>query len=292
MFGDGELERMATPTSILLERMADQPDTEEIDIAIRRMNDEHLAIYDAYIQWLGVLQSHLVETAGKETHREALKYAIEKTLPKFVEDYRGKPFRERVQMLASRLRAGESTFNVSETDDRVTFTLDPWSPTRLWRQPQTWLEEEPRNRNGDRYEYPCYGLFDGPASLATVSEAQDITGGRSDVPCYLATEVVSLEQKPIELLGYPLAIIDFPDGIDGETHLDVHKNPADVPGSVYERVGIAKPAAGITESPDEQVFEASELKRLGQPLSIQAEIAAEEGDKEHLRDLADRYDTN
>lgn len=142
LFTEDELSRMATPTSILLENAAASIDKARIEEIVGRMNAEHLAIYDAYIQWLGVLQTHLIETEGEARHREALKQAATKVLPEFVLDYEDVTFRERVEMLASRFRAGGSTFETVESDDRVTFQLDPWGPTRLWRQPQAWLDDQ------------------------------------------------------------------------------------------------------------------------------------------------------
>ncbi len=284
LFTGEELDRLATPTSILLENAASDPTGGAIDEIVQRMNAEHLAIYDAYIQWLGVLQSHIIEKEGEQRHREALKRVVDATLSEFVLEFENVTFRERVEMLAGRFRAGGSTFDVTEHADQVTFSLDPWGPARLW------YAEQEQKRDGNRYEYPCYGLYDEPTSFARLEEAHDVTGGRTDVPGYLATEILSLVIQPIELLGYPLVVFDFPDGVESETELHVYKDPAEIPAEVYDRVGTAKPSRGFPTAADDRVFTSAELDQLGTPLSIQVEESAKAEETAQLEAVADRYD--
>lgn len=290
MFSDEALERMATPTSILIERAAESSGRVEIDRITQRMNDECLAIYDAYIQWVAVLQTCIVEEAGEEAHDRALRYASGKACPQFVKSYEGLATRAHVERVAGRLRSSGSTFEVTEETERVRFELDPWGPVRLWREPREWQESAPRHREGDRYQYPCYGAFEPPVDLTRLSDGRGLTQDRSDLPCHLALEVESLERRPIEHLGVPIASISFPESGADTAVLDVYKDPTAIPEAVYERCGMAKPAAGLSDETREKLFTDTELQRLATPLSIQVEQAAAADDEGRLRAIAGRYD--
>lgn len=99
LFTDEELEQMATPTSILLERATDLGASVSLDRIVQRMNDELLAIYDAYVQWIGVLQTYIVEEAGEDQHERALRYATQHACSRFVRAYEGLSPRERVERI-------------------------------------------------------------------------------------------------------------------------------------------------------------------------------------------------
>lgn len=290
LFTDEELEQMATPTSILLERATDSGASVSLDRVVQRMNDELLAIYDAYVQWIGVLQTYIVEEAGEDEHERALRYATQHACPRFIRAYEGLSPRERVERVAGRLRSSGSTFDVVEESDRVRFELNPWGPIRLWREPRDWQAETPRNRQGNRYEYPCYGAFDEPTDLVSLSEPTDLTHGRADVPCHLAVEVESLERRAIELLGMPVAAIDLPESPTETTVLDVYKDPSAVPETVYQRCGTAKPKSGLPSGTSDRLFTDEELDRLATPLSLQVEAAADAGDDARLEAVAETYD--
>lgn len=288
LFSDEQLELWATPLSIRLERAADPLDRTEIERVRAEMDQECLAIYDAYVKWVGVLQTFLLRRGGQVMHDEALRWAAEFGLRPAVRRLVALPFRERVEALARRLRASGSTFSVDEDGDVVRFRLDSWGgATRLWRAPEAWqLDGSVRQREGDRYRYPSYGLYDPPVSLAWLEGARALTQGRERLPAFLATEVLFLEEMPIEVAGAPLAVVTIPETAADQARLELAKNPAALPSSVYERVGMAKPAAGLELEERERVFSDHELARMGTPLSLQVEAAAAAGDRARLLEIA------
>ncbi len=287
IFTDDQLDHLATPLSIHVERAAKSRSTSALGWVIDQMNQECLGIYDAYVSWMGVLQSFIVERAGEAAHDHALAWVTEYGARPFVRAYGGLGPRARALKLAERLRASGSTFDVTEDELKVRFTLDPWGPIRWWRGAdsagRSW--EDPASARADRLTYPCYGHYDPPVSFAVLSGARPFTHRRDRLPSFLATEILFLEIVPIELFGAPIAAIELGEGPDDVTHLDVYKRAADIPAGVYARAGTAKPV--FTDGGGEtgaRLFTDVELVRMGTPLSLQVADAA--GADDHARLLA------
>lgn len=294
IFTDDELDHLATPLSIHVERAAKAREATGLPWVIDQMNQECLGIYDAYVSWMGVLQSYIVERAGEGAHDMALTWVAEYGTRPFVRSWAGLDARGRALKLAERLRASGSTFDVSEDERRVRFTLDPWGPVRWWRQSdtagQSW--EGPAAVRADRLRYPCYGHYDPPVSFAVLSGGRPLTHGRDELPSFLATEIQFLESVPIELFGYPIAAIELGERADDPSHLDVYKDPADVPSEVYARAGLSKPVLGSGSRDDHgRLFTEEELSRMGTPLSLQVQQAAGADDHAALLEISAGMDT-
>jgi hypothetical protein len=289
VFSAEELDFLATPLSIHLERAAKSHRLGELPWIVDHMNKECLAIYDAYVSWMGVLQTYIVEHAGEAAHDRALTWVGEYGTRPFVRAYAGLGARDRALKLAERLRAAGSTFSVSEDERRIRFRLDPWGPVRWWRdardtEGRSW--EDPRAGDDNRLRYPVYGHYSGPSPFATLTGARPFTHGRDELPSFLATEIQFLEIAPIEVFGFPIAVITLPERADEPSYLDVYKDPADIPEEAYARAGAAKPAGGLPAEPRERVFGDDELDELATPLSLQVQAAAAAEDFERLRRIA------
>ncbi len=289
-FSAEQLDRLATPLSIHLERAADRQDWDALPWIVGQMDMECLAIYDAYVNWMGVLQTFIVERAGETAHDQALAFAAEYGVRPFVHQYAGLDARGRAQKLAQRLRASGSRFEVEESDRLIRFRLDPWGPVRWWRRPEGWEQEEPRRRDGDRLRYPSYGAYDPPLSFAILSGPRPLTQGRQTLPSFLATEVQFLELVPVEVLGAPIAVITLDDGPADPVLLDVYRDPADVPEEAFARIGVARPDH-LPGEPPGRVFTDEELERLATPVSLQVEAAGAARDAARLRAIAANLDT-
>jgi hypothetical protein len=289
VFDQQELDLLATPLSVHVERAAKSGQLGDMPWITDQMNQECLGIYDAYVSWMGVLQTFIIERAGERAHDLALTWAGEHGARPFVLQYAGLDARGRALKLAERLRAAGSTFHVTEDDQRIRFEMDPWGPVRWWRTSQdtegrSW--EEPRTGDDNRLRYPCYGHFGGGAGFAFLTGARAFTHGRDELPAFLATEIQFLESMPIEVFGRPIAVIELGDGPDDPSYLDVYKNAADIPAEAYARAGCAKPVGGLPGGERGRVFDADELERMGTPLSVQVGAAASAGDHGRLLDVA------
>lgn len=288
VFTPEELDHLATPLSIHVERAAKAHRLDAISWIEDQMNQECLAIYDAYVSWMGVLQTYIIEHAGEPAHDLALTWVSAYATRPFVESYRGLDAGGRARKLAERLRASGSTFDVTEDERRVRFTLDPWGPVRWWRPATTtgasW--ENPAAARPDRLVYPTLGQYDPPVAFSILSGARPLTHMRESLPSFLATEIQFLEIVPIEVLGYPIAVIELGDGPMDVTYLDVYKDPADVPAEAYERVGTAKPVGALPTAVTGTLFTEQELNCLGTPLSVQVRLATGADDHARLLEIS------
>lgn len=281
------LDLLATPLSVHLERAALSRRLGEVDWIVDQMNQECLGIYDAYVSWMGVLQTYILEKAGQAAHDLALTWVAEYGTRPFVRRYPGLDARARTLLLAERLRAAGSTFEVVEDERRVRFELDPWGPIRWWRPAASeGLSWERPETSGRRMRYPTLGHYGGPAGFAELEGARPLTQGRDRLPAFLATEIQFLEIVPIELFGYPIAVIGLPEEAAGTATLDVYKDPADVPAEAYRRVGTEKPVGGLPAGGRERLFADDELDRMATPLSLQVQLAAAADDHERLLEIA------
>ena len=283
IFDAEQLDLLATPMSVHVERAALGRRDVDLPWVIEQMDAETLGIYDAYVSWMGVLQTFILERAGQAAHDLALTWVGEYGARPFVRRYEGRGARARALLLAERLRASGSTFDVVEDERRIRFQLDPWGPIRWWRQPdaegQSW--EKPQT-SGARLRYPDLGHYGGPVGFAELEGARPFTHGRDSLPAFLATEIQFLELMPIELFGFPIAAIELPERPEEPAALDVYKDPADVPAEVYRRIGAEKPAGALPGTEGGTLFSAAELERMATPLSLQVNAAGEADDREAL----------
>ena len=227
LFDDDQLDLLATPLSIRLERAAKAQDAEAANGLAEEMDGETLAIYDAYLNWMGVLQGYIVRRGGEEAHDEAMRWVAEYGLRPFLRPYEGLDLRGRALLLAEQLRANGSTFTVEASPGHVRFVCDPWGPQRWWRARSDWEDTEPRRYEGERIVYPNYGGGEDPrGNFPVLQGARALTQGRDSLPCVLVPEIQFLEILPIEMWGRPLAVLGLPE----ERRRGGHARPPRRPG--------------------------------------------------------------
>lgn len=282
LFTSEQLDHLATPLSIHLERAAKAGSETELAWIQAQMDLECVVIYNSYLQWVPILQSFIIKETDEAHHDQALREygALAFTGP--VLAYQGLGLRDHVEMLARRLRASGSTFWVDEDATKIRFRLDPWAPMRQVRKPSAWQAAASIHRDGNRLYYPNTGEYEPPVSHAVLRGARDLTQSRDSLPCVLATEILFLEILPIELLGYPIAVVALPERPNQPVTLDVYKNMSNVPLEVYARVGLAKPADGLPDAGQDKIFTQEELELMGVPLSLRVEMASRANDWEAL----------
>lgn len=274
-YTDAELDDFATPLSIHLERAARARSTDRIDWIADEMDGECVVIYDSYLQWTALLQTYIVERRGEAAHEEALREMGGHAFREFVEAYRGKDVKARVEMLAARLRASGSSFEVTEEADRVRFKLSRWGAARL-NQPAA-----DRRTDGRRIAYASYGAYEAPTNLATLKAATPLTKGIAGLPCFIAAEILFLEIIATDMLGKPIAVIETDGDLDGVVHLDVDKTGTP-DARCFERIGYVAPRDPVEPRASATLFTLEELDRLATPLSIQVREAAAAQDWDRL----------
>ena len=226
LFDDEQLDLLATPLSIRLERAADAQDLAAVEGLAEEMDGETLGIYDAYLNWIGVLQGYIVERGGEPAHDEALSWVAEHAVRPFLRPYENLDLRGRALLFAERLRASGSTFSVELEPGRIRFVCDPWGPQRWWRSRAGWEDTEPRRYEDDRIIYPSYGGGEDPrGNFPTLRGARPLTQGRDTLPCVLASEIQFLEILPIEMWGRPLAVLELPPDAEGVVYARPPRQP-------------------------------------------------------------------
>ena len=282
LFTSGQLDHLATPLSIHLERAANARSGEQLAWIQSQMDLECVVIYNSYMQWIAVLQSFIIKETDEAHHDQALRQFGSFAFTDPVLAYKNLGLRDHVEMLARRLRASGSTFWVEEDSTKIRFRLDPWAPMRQVRKPSSWQAGASIHRTGDRLYYPNTGEYEPPVSHAVLQGARDLTQSRDSLPCILATEILFFEIVPMELLGYPIATVTLPQEPNQPAILDVYKDMSNVPVDVYARVGMTKPAAGLPNAGHDMIFTQEELDLIGVPLSLRVEMASQANDWEAL----------
>jgi len=274
-YTEAELDDFATPLSIHLERAAQARSVDRIDWIADQMDGECVVIYDSYLQWTALLQTFIIERGGEGAHDAALREMGGHAFREFVEAYRGKDVKTRVEMLARRLRASGSSFEVIEEADRIRFRLTGWGAARLHRPAAD------RRADGRRIAYASYGAYAAPANLARLKTPGPLTGDRTDLPCFIATEILFLEIIAADMLGKPIAVIETDTDFDGIVYLDIDKTGMPDP-HCFERIGYAPPRDPIEPRATGTLFDAEELDRIATPLSVQVREAAAAQDWDRL----------
>jgi len=274
-YTEAELDDFATPLSIHLERSAQAKSVDRIGWIAEQMDAECVVIYDSYLQWTALLQTFIIERRGEAAHDEALREMGGHAFREFVEAYRDQSVKARVEMLARRLRASGSTFDVIEEADRVRFRLTSWGAARLNRP----IAE--RSTDNRRITYASYGAYAAPTNLATLKAASPLTKGLTGLPCFIASEILFLEIIPTDMLGKPIAVIEADGDVDGIVHLDIDKTGLPDARS-FDRIGYAAPRDPVEPRATGLLFSAEDLDRLATPLSIQVREAAAAQDWDRL----------
>jgi len=282
LFTPEALDHLATPLSVHLEREAKAKSEMNLGWIQEQMDLECVVIYNSYLQWLAVLQSFIIKESDEARHDQALRQFGAFAFTDSVLAYRGLGLKDHAEMLARRLRASGSTFWVEEDATKIRFRLDPWAPMRQVRKPSAWQVHASIHRVGDRLYYPNTGEYEPPVSHAILRGARDLTQSHESLPCILATEIFFLEILPMELLGYPIAVVSLPTEPEEPVTLDIYKKMTRIPVDVYARVGLAKPAHGLPDAGPEIVFTQEEREMLGTPLSLRVESAGRKNDWDAL----------
>lgn len=130
-------------------------------------------------------------------------------------------------------RDGSITYE--ELDDRVTFTFAPCGSGGRS------VVGEPRDQ--------LQPLMQPPFRYRVLEREHAFAWNKNGVCTYCAHCCVLTEKLPMEKFGYPIRVVDpptYPNDGKAVCRWTVYRRIEDVPAAVYERLGLAKPAAGAT----------------------------------------------
>lgn len=235
IFSAAQLERLATPRSILVADAADDPrDPALLDLALD-VHTEVTAVYDAMQNYIGSLLSELLHIGGRPLMERAALRASDLALRPLVRGLMGASHADRAAVLFGLLRASGSDFTYTENADSITITSTRWGPIRQVL-PMIAATPDPL---AEEYTHATYGRFD-DAGYATLSEPGFVTAGYPHLPCTLIVETMLLLVLPLEEWGEPWAVPTLPSDWTQPVVLTVYKDPNNVPDEVYRRAGMAR----------------------------------------------------
>ena len=136
-----------------------------------------------------------------------------------------------------------TTPGVKESVQRLTKLMEsPYSKITLTEEPDRYVMSLNPCRTGGRLRR---GVSVGTSKLAglsigTTKKAYPWTWGKSGVSYYCTHSCLLFEILPIELRGYPIAVIEYPDNPEDPCVFLFYKKPELIPEEYFTRVGKTK----------------------------------------------------
>jgi hypothetical protein len=180
-------------------------DAAAVDELLAAKREFHRVWHDAYIDFMAIVQSHLVTTLGDDALDAALDFVGTRQRSLF--DAMNADLTTRVQGFAGAMRAHLGQLEVHEDDEKFTFVSDPCGTGgRLLRS----------------------GAYEGDDPLALIARPQPMTMGRRDFPSYCAHCPSWMARLHDDWYGSP-NVLEPPHapGVVCTTH--IYKDGADVP---------------------------------------------------------------
>ncbi|MFK7733330.1 MAG: hypothetical protein AB8B48_17045 [Pseudomonadales bacterium] len=183
-----------------------------------------LELHDGMMSRVSALLSILYENHGDQELLRVLNIVMK---PEAMDPDGKIPFREKVENIMRFTRCHLLPFTITEDDEKVTFMPNPCpSGARLIRD----------------------GHYEAPRNNAIVRDQGPLTYGRTELPVYCCHEP-AMELSSVLRTGVPLFIVDAPTDVGiSPCKIYVYKNPADIPESYYQRLGLNKPDDLIASS--------------------------------------------
>lgn len=196
----------------------------EAELTCRRLREDALQVHDGMMSRVTALLTLMYNEYGDDQLAEVLRRSMK---PEAMDPDGTLPFREKIEKIIHFNRAHFQAFTLLEDDEKVTFIPDPCgSGARLIRE----------------------GHYQSPRSGAMVRGPSPLTYGRDDLPVYCCHEP-AMEMSSVLRTGVPIFIVDPPKDV-GITpcKIYVYKDPANIPVSYFQRIGLERPTDLIAVS--------------------------------------------
>ncbi len=203
----------------LLEKAIRGGKTEEALRLMRNCSELSTAQHNSVASFLGMTLNRLA--AIDETELEKLFRERYLQLAKsWIETTPGA--KESAERIASFLESPGSKITITEEQDRYVLTLDP-------------CRSGGRMRRGLTVATSPIAV-----SMGTTSKAYPWCWGRKGVAYFCIHDCVFLEIIPIELRGYPIGVVQYPEKAEDPCVLLFYKRPELIPEEFFLRVGKSK----------------------------------------------------
>lgn len=202
--------------------------------ALTTLRSAQMAVHDTQTDWAWGMLTVLQRALGEASMEDVFRVTQREWLTARYDQVRDMSPRELFELTIEGMRghycgSGRSgEINVVEDDEKWTMSFDPCGTGGRMRRGDPARGQVPRTEP--------------PFEFAAVEGAYDWTWGREGVCLYCAHCAVVNEILPIEQLGTPMRVTEYPQDAGQPCRWIVYKSPELVPDSVFERVGKRRPS--------------------------------------------------
>jgi hypothetical protein len=208
-------------------------DTQAFEQRLERLRESQLAVHDAQTDWCWGLLTVFRDELGEE----ALDEVFRVTQAPWLADRYGRlaemTAAESLELTVEGMRghftgpARRGAVSVEERVDGWVLSFDPCGSGGRMRRGDPDRDQSPRTEV--------------PYSFGVTEEAHDWSWGRKGVCLYCAHCAVVNEILPIETIGAPMRVVEYPERPDEQCRWTIFKSPELVPDDAFRRVGKERP---------------------------------------------------
>ncbi len=226
---DGQLGR-----STLLEAYdaIDAGDVTEAKRLLESFRFEQQIIQDIYVDWIWAMLTWVQRRVGEPEVETIMRETLGSWAGERYANYLDLSFDERVALTVEGMRGHLSgpgrlgNIEVTDEGDRTVVAFDPCGSGGRARR------GDPQRGIPSALERPEFGFSE---------EAHDWTWGESGVCLYCSHCSLINETLPIERLGFPMRVTEYPKDPGDKCRWILYRDPKEIPAEAYERVGKTKP---------------------------------------------------
>jgi hypothetical protein len=195
---------------------------------------EQQIIQDIYVDWIWAMLTWVQERVGEPEVETIMRETLGSWAGERYANYLDLSFDERVALTVEGMRGHLSgpgrlgNIEVTDEGNRTVVAFDPCGSGA-------------RARRGD----PTRGIP--PATerpeFGSSREAHDWTWGQPGVCLYCSHCSLINEILPIERLGFPMRVTEYPRDPGDQCRWILYRDPKEIPAEAYERVGKTKPTS-------------------------------------------------
>lgn len=223
-------EQLGISTLSAIEEAINAGDLELAKTRLEYARKEWEVVHDMYVKWSWSFFSYIDKTQGSE----GLERAYRAILGSYYKDRYDKvmaaspetQLQLSLEGLRGHLMGAGRRGEVPVTDEG-----------KRWR-----IDLEPCGSGGVAMMRLRSGEEKNPELFGFDEEAHDWTWGKKDVCHYCGHCAFVNEILAIEHYGHPMRVTEYTGAADGSCTWYIYKNPKDIPGEYYERVGKKAPA--------------------------------------------------
>ena len=243
-------ERLGRSTLLEAFDAIDAGDGEQAKRLMESFRYEQQIIQDIYVDWIWAMLTWVQNRVGEPQVETIMRETLGSWASERYANYLDLSFEERVALTVEGMRGHLSgpgrlgNIEVTDEGERTVVAFDPCGSGG-------------RARRGDP-ERGISPAVDRP-EFGSSRDAHDWTWQEQGVCLYCSHCSLINEILPIERLGFPMRVTEYPRDADDKCRWILYRDPKQIPAEAYERVGKVKPSAQQLE----QIWENVRAEQAG-----------------------------